>query len=233
MSGTTMPGYPLARVRELPAALVPLYYVESVDRAGGRALIVPPSAEGMDETLDVLDGIIFSGGIDIDPATVVSRPLLACVPEAVARVHAALRARGVAPGTPLVAVAPGSVWATKRWMPPDRVAQLRASTITVYNNTCSYTGGNGFDDINTCFKFFDEGRIPSTSDPLAPVGASDDNLIDSFEFAYCTNTANGLIDVKVGFYPYAVLCRRSAGERGPAVFQFAIGNSAPGVIIRG
>jgi gamma-glutamyl-gamma-aminobutyrate hydrolase PuuD len=53
---------------DLPAALVPLYYVESVEQAGGRALLVPPSEEGVDETLDVLDGIIFSGGIDIDPA---------------------------------------------------------------------------------------------------------------------------------------------------------------------
>ncbi len=52
---------------DLPAALVPLYYVESVEQAGGRALLVPPSEEGVDETLDILDGIIFSGGIDIDP----------------------------------------------------------------------------------------------------------------------------------------------------------------------
>ena len=47
---------------ELPAALVPLYYVESVERAGGRALVVPPSTEAVDETLDVLDGVVFSGG---------------------------------------------------------------------------------------------------------------------------------------------------------------------------
>ena len=53
---------------ELPAALVPLYYVESVEQAGGRALVVPPSEEAVEETLDVLDGIVFSGGIDIDPA---------------------------------------------------------------------------------------------------------------------------------------------------------------------
>ena len=52
---------------ELPAALVPLHYVESVERAGGRPLLVPPSGEGVGETLDVLDGIVFSGGIDIDP----------------------------------------------------------------------------------------------------------------------------------------------------------------------
>jgi gamma-glutamyl-gamma-aminobutyrate hydrolase PuuD len=54
---------------ELPAALVPWMYVESVERAGGRPLLVPPSAEGVEETLDALDGLIFSGGIDIDPAT--------------------------------------------------------------------------------------------------------------------------------------------------------------------
>ena len=54
---------------ELKAALVPYDYVESVERAGGRALVVPPSVDGVDETLDVLDGVVFSGGIDIDPDT--------------------------------------------------------------------------------------------------------------------------------------------------------------------
>ncbi len=52
---------------ELPAALVPLHYVDSVEQAGGRALVVPPSTDAVDETLDVFDGIVFSGGIDIDP----------------------------------------------------------------------------------------------------------------------------------------------------------------------
>jgi gamma-glutamyl-gamma-aminobutyrate hydrolase PuuD len=52
---------------ELPAALIPLAYVEAVERAGGRALLVPPSHEGVDETLDALDGLLFSGGSDLDP----------------------------------------------------------------------------------------------------------------------------------------------------------------------
>lgn len=52
---------------DLPAALVPLYYVDSVHAAGGRALIIPPSTEAVQETLDLVDGIVFSGGIDIDP----------------------------------------------------------------------------------------------------------------------------------------------------------------------
>lgn len=53
---------------ELPAALIPLDYVRAVERAGGRPLLVPPSDEGVEETLDALDGILFSGGSDIDPA---------------------------------------------------------------------------------------------------------------------------------------------------------------------
>lgn len=51
----------------LPAALIPLSYVRSVERAGGRALLIPPSDDGIEETLDRLDGIVFSGGSDIDP----------------------------------------------------------------------------------------------------------------------------------------------------------------------
>ena len=54
-------------VWELPAALIPLAYVEAVERAGGRALLVPPSVEGVDETLGALDGLLFSGGSDLDP----------------------------------------------------------------------------------------------------------------------------------------------------------------------
>jgi putative glutamine amidotransferase len=52
---------------ELEAALVPADYVHAVERAGGRALLVPPSDEGVAETLDAVDGLIFSGGSDLDP----------------------------------------------------------------------------------------------------------------------------------------------------------------------
>jgi putative glutamine amidotransferase len=54
-------------VWEEAAALIPLTYVQAVNRAGGRPLIVPPSDDGIEETLDALDGILFSGGSDIDP----------------------------------------------------------------------------------------------------------------------------------------------------------------------
>ncbi len=53
---------------DLDAALVPYDYVVAVERAGGRALLVPPAMDGIEETLAALDGLIFSGGSDLDPA---------------------------------------------------------------------------------------------------------------------------------------------------------------------
>ena len=52
---------------DVEAALVPAAYVDAVVRAGGRALLVPPSEDGIDETLAALDGLLFSGGSDLDP----------------------------------------------------------------------------------------------------------------------------------------------------------------------
>jgi putative glutamine amidotransferase len=48
------------------AALVPASYVRAVTRAGGVPLLVPPGA-AYEETLDSVDGLIFSGGSDLDP----------------------------------------------------------------------------------------------------------------------------------------------------------------------
>ena len=61
-------------VWDLPAALIPAAYVEAVRRAGGRPVLVPPSEDGVEETLDVLDGIIFSGGADVDPSIYGAEP---------------------------------------------------------------------------------------------------------------------------------------------------------------
>lgn len=50
-----------------PAALLPATYVRSVEVAGGRPVLLPPMSEAGPETLDALDGVLFSGGSDIDP----------------------------------------------------------------------------------------------------------------------------------------------------------------------
>ena len=59
---------------DLPAALIPFSYVQAVEAAGGRALLVPPSDDGVEETLDALDGLLLSGGADLDPAAYDAEP---------------------------------------------------------------------------------------------------------------------------------------------------------------
>jgi putative glutamine amidotransferase len=54
-------------VWDVPAAVIPLSYVHAIQSAGGRALLVPPSEDGIEETLDAVDGLLFSGGSDINP----------------------------------------------------------------------------------------------------------------------------------------------------------------------
>lgn len=53
-------------VWHLPAVLVPSGYVDAVHRAGGQPLLLPP-APGTDDLLDLLDGLLLSGGADIAP----------------------------------------------------------------------------------------------------------------------------------------------------------------------
>ena len=55
-------------VWDVPAALLPFAYVQKVEAAGGRAVILPPSAASDDEVLARLDGLVFAGGADLDPA---------------------------------------------------------------------------------------------------------------------------------------------------------------------
>jgi putative glutamine amidotransferase len=61
-------------VWKVPAALAPLGYVTKVEQAGGRALLVPPSEDGIDETLAALDGLVFTGGPDLEPALYDAKP---------------------------------------------------------------------------------------------------------------------------------------------------------------
>lgn len=60
-------------VWECPAALVPAAYVRAVESAGGRPVLLPPSEHGVEETLAAVDGLLFTGGADIDP-TVYGQP---------------------------------------------------------------------------------------------------------------------------------------------------------------
>ena len=59
-------------VWDQPAALLPIGYIEAVQRAGGVALLLPPDAglaEEPEQVLELLDGLILAGGADIDPSS--------------------------------------------------------------------------------------------------------------------------------------------------------------------
>lgn len=56
-------------VWEGKAAVVGWVYVDAIHRAGGRAMLIPPADHAIDETLDVLDGLMLAGGQDLDPAS--------------------------------------------------------------------------------------------------------------------------------------------------------------------
>jgi putative glutamine amidotransferase len=54
-----------------PAAMVPLTYVRAIARAGGRPLLIAPTPADLadpSELLDMLDGVLVTGGADVGPA---------------------------------------------------------------------------------------------------------------------------------------------------------------------
>ncbi len=55
----------------MPASFLPKVYFDAVNRAGGIAVLLPPqpvTREIADRVLDTLDGLIITGGKDVDPA---------------------------------------------------------------------------------------------------------------------------------------------------------------------
>ncbi|OLD98056.1 MAG: hypothetical protein AUG48_05360 [Actinobacteria bacterium 13_1_20CM_3_68_9] len=92
------------------AALVPAAYVQAVEQAGGRPVLIPPSEDGVAETLAAVDGLVFSGGSDLDPDLYDDEPHEATagvVPER-DRAELALLEAALARDMPVLAVCRGS-----------------------------------------------------------------------------------------------------------------------------
>jgi gamma-glutamyl-gamma-aminobutyrate hydrolase PuuD len=95
---------------DVEAALVPVAYVRAIERAGGRPLLVPPSDDGVEETLGALDALLFSGGSDLDPELYDQEPhdeTFGVVPER-DRAELALLEAALAREMPVLAVCRGS-----------------------------------------------------------------------------------------------------------------------------
>jgi len=55
-------------VWDLPAVLLPLRYVQAVESAGARAVVLPTASSTDAAVLDRLDAVIFAGGADLEPS---------------------------------------------------------------------------------------------------------------------------------------------------------------------
>jgi anthranilate synthase component 2/putative glutamine amidotransferase len=55
-------------VWEREFAMLHASYVAAVRRAGGIAVLLPPQDDGADEVLSRIDGLVLTGGADVDPA---------------------------------------------------------------------------------------------------------------------------------------------------------------------
>ncbi len=94
------------------AAFSPYSYVQAVQRAGGVALLLAPDprlTREPDELLDLLDGLVLAGGVDVDPATYGQAPHPATkgwVPERDA-FELALAARALERDLPLLGICRG------------------------------------------------------------------------------------------------------------------------------
>ena len=93
---------------DLPAILLPQRYAEMVAQAGGLPVLLPPM-EGVASLLSRLDGLVLSGGGDLDPALYGARRSPECGPANPARDAAELELcrQALASGLPLLGICRG------------------------------------------------------------------------------------------------------------------------------
>jgi len=116
-------------------------------------------------------------------------------------------------------------WDSKSWLSRDRANQVRATSLIVYNNTCTWTGGAFYTGTGDCEDYISDGRIPGGLNSVnAPLGATADNRINFFEFGYCTTYVTGSVDIKVGCYDsLGGTCLGGIAPQPPSLASQAVG----------
>jgi putative glutamine amidotransferase len=92
------------------AAVTPLAYVRAVATAGGRPVQLPPDADAVADTLERIDGLVVTGGIDVDPALYggEEHPTMAGVRPEQDRAELALLEGALTQDMPVLAICRGS-----------------------------------------------------------------------------------------------------------------------------
>ena len=118
-------------------------------------------------------------------------------------------------------------WSTQSWVSSGELDETPSNQV-VYDNTCQSIVFSP--PVDPCNTYSMAGRIPSTGDPKAPVGATDDNLIVAFTFQYATTSTLPSIEIK--FFDLLGPCVSPAGEVPVADYTFASlpGSATAGVI---
>jgi putative glutamine amidotransferase len=96
-------------VWDVPGVLLPSTYVRAVMAAGGGPVLLPPVPEAVEAVLPRLDGLVLSGGPDIDPGRYGAAPLASTAEPRVDRDAAELRLAeaATAAGLPVLGICRG------------------------------------------------------------------------------------------------------------------------------
>jgi putative glutamine amidotransferase len=100
-------------VWDMPAALVPMNYIDHVQRAGGVALLIPPDPALVDDpgrVLDRIDGLLLVGGADVGASSYGAAPHPLSEPPVPLRdaVETALVREATARGLPVLGICRGA-----------------------------------------------------------------------------------------------------------------------------
>lgn len=94
----------------------------------------------------------------------------------------------------------------------QRNAKVGTPAFTIYDNTCSWSGGQFYVATDTCEDVYDEGRIPQD---WIPQSAMSVYSVSSLEVSYCTNEPTGSVDIDVALFDTDQLGGECVGDTPP------------------